>query len=199
MGVSTMPILSFLLYVFVASFTPGPNNIMAMLFANKYGLKKTIRFCIGVSAGFFVIMITASYFNLVLKNIIPKIEFVMMIIGTIYMLYLAYKILTSKANQSNDETDKNNRFLTGMLLQFINPKGILYGLTVVSTFILPYHSSNISLFLFSLFLAFIGFLSTFTWSLFGSLFQKFLVKYRSQFNIVMALLLIYCAISILVI
>ncbi|MEH7200726.1 lysine transporter LysE, partial [Priestia megaterium] len=28
-----MPLLSFLLYIFVTSFTPGPNNIMAMLFA----------------------------------------------------------------------------------------------------------------------------------------------------------------------
>ena len=70
-----MPLLSFLLYVFVTSFTPGPNNIMAMLFANKYGFKKTLRFCLGVGAGFFVIMILVSYFNLLLKNFIPKIEF----------------------------------------------------------------------------------------------------------------------------
>ena len=93
-----MPLVSFLLYVFVTSFTPGPNNIMAMLFANKYGFKKTIRFCLGVGAGFFVIMLLCSYFNLLLKNFIPKIEFLMMILGAVYMLYLAIKIIISKNN-----------------------------------------------------------------------------------------------------
>ncbi|MGW9528816.1 LysE family transporter [Paenibacillus terrae] len=193
-----MPLLSFLLYVFVTSFTPGPNNIMAMLFANKFGFKKTIQFCLGVGAGFFVIMILCSYFNLLLENFIPKIQFAMTILGAAYMLYLAIKIITSKNNDQDNDGDKNNSFLTGMLLQFINPKGILYGITAISTFILPYHNSNFSLMLFSLFLAFVGFMSTLCWSGFGSVFQKILSKYRSQFNIIMALLLVYSAVSILV-
>lgn len=193
-----MPLLSFLLFVFVTSFTPGPNNIMAMLFANKYGLRKTIRFCIGVGVGFFVIMLMCSYFNLLLENFIPKIEFTMTILGAIYMVYLALKIITSKNNDKDNEVDKNNSFLTGMLLQFVNPKGILYGITTISTFILPYHTSNFSLLFYSFFLAFIGFMSTFCWSMFGSIFQTFLSKYRSQFNVIMALLLVYSAVSILV-
>ncbi|OKL36728.1 LysE family transporter [Domibacillus mangrovi] len=193
-----MPLLSFLLYVFVTSFTPGPNNIMAMSFANKYGFKKTLRFCLGVGAGFFVIMLLSSYFNLLLKNYIPKIEFIMTILAAIYMLYLAIKIMGSKNNGKDDDEDKNNGFFTGMLLQFVNPKGILYGITAISTFILPYHTSNFSLLGYSLFLAFVGFLSTMCWSVFGSLFQRFLTKYSSPFNIIMALLLVYSAVSILV-
>ncbi|OAH57707.1 lysine transporter LysE [Domibacillus aminovorans] len=193
-----MPLLSFFLYVFVTSFTPGPNNIMAMLFANQYGFKKTLRFCLGVGAGFFVIMLLCSYFNLLLKNFIPKIEFIMIILAAIYMLYLAIKIMLSKNNDKDHEGDKNNSFFSGMLLQFVNPKGILYGITAISTFILPYHTSNFSLLVYSLFLAFVGFLSTMCWSVFGSLFQMYLTKYRSQFNIIMALLLVYSAVSILV-
>ncbi|MGG3450626.1 LysE family transporter [Domibacillus aminovorans] len=193
-----MPLLSFFLYVFVTSFTPGPNNIMAMLFANQYGFKKTLRFCLGVGAGFFVIMLLCSYFNLLLKNFIPKIEFIMIILAAIYMLYLAIKIMLSKNNDKGHEGDKNNSFFSGMLLQFVNPKGILYGITAISTFILPYHTSNFSLLVYSLFLAFVGFLSTMCWSVFGSLFQMYLTKYRSQFNIIMALLLVYSAVSILV-
>jgi hypothetical protein len=93
-GESTMPLLSFLLFVFVTSFTPGPNNIMAMLFANKYGLKKTIKFCFGVGAGFFVIMLLCSYFNVLLENFIPKIEFIMTILGAIYMLFYSRHAFT---------------------------------------------------------------------------------------------------------
>ncbi|MBN8203089.1 LysE family transporter [Bacillus sp. NTK034] len=193
-----MSLLSFFLYVFVTSFTPGPNNIMAMVFANRFGLRNTIRFCLGVSAGFFVIMILSSYFNLLLHQFIPKIELIMTIIGVIYMLFLALKIMTSKSDNQNNNDGKQNGFLIGMLLQFINPKGILYGVTVISTFILPYYTSHTSLISFSIFLAFVGFLSTFCWSVFGSIFQSFLAKYRSQFNVIMALLLVYSAGSILV-
>ena len=167
-----------------------------MLFANKYGFKKTLRFCFGVGAGFFVIMILASYFNLLLHNFIPKIELPMMILGAGYMLFLAVKIVTSKNSENDDETGKYNSFMAGMLLQFVNPKGVLYGITVMGTFILPYHTSNVSLLFFSLFLAVVGFMSTSSWSLFGSIFQTFLSKYRNQFNVVMALLLVYSAVSI---
>lgn len=193
-----MSLLSFFLYVFVTSFTPGPNNIMAMVFANRFGLRNTIRFCLGVSAGFFVIMILCSYFNLLLHQYIPRVELIMTIIGVIYMLFLAFKIMTSKSDDPNHKDGKHNGFLIGMLLQFINPKGILYGVTVISTFILPYHTSHASLIFFSILLAFVGFLSTFCWSVFGSVFQSFLAKYRNQFNVIMALLLVYSAGSVLV-
>ncbi|WP_027409043.1 LysE family translocator [Anoxybacteroides tepidamans] len=193
-----MPLFSFLLYVIVSSFTPGPNNLMAMLFANKYGLKNTIRFCLGVGAGFFIVILLSSYFNLWLKNLIPKVQGVMTVLGVIYMVYLAVKIMMSKNHDADDENGRHNRFLMGMLLQFINPKGILYSISVASTFIIPYHTSNVSLILYSLFLAAVGFMSTFCWSAFGSIFQTFIAKYRSPFNFVMGLLLIYSAVSILV-
>lgn len=192
-----MPLLSFLLFVFVTSFTPGPNNIMAMLFANEYGLKKTLRFCVGVGAGFFVIILLCSLFNLLLKNFIPKVEFVMSIVGAAYMVYLAIKIMISKNHAKDNARDKNNGFFTGLLLQFVNPKGILYGITVIASFIIPYYNSDFSFILYSLFLAFVGFMATFTWCVFGSLFQKFLSKYRRQFNVIMGLLLVYSAVSIL--
>jgi cysteine/O-acetylserine efflux protein len=191
-----MHIISFMVYVFVTSFTPGPNNIMAMGLAHQSGIKKTIKFCLGVGIGFFAIMELCSYFNLLLKDLIPKVELGMTFLGAIYMLYLAYKMLKSKSKEKED-TDFKNNFLAGMLLQFVNPKAILYGITVLSTFILPNYHSNLSLLFFSLFLAFIGFTSTLLWSVFGSIFQKFLTNYRSQFNIIMALLLVYSAISII--
>ncbi|MEH6908895.1 LysE family transporter [Neobacillus drentensis] len=192
-----MAFVSFLLYVFVTAFTPGPNNIMAMLSANKYGFKRTMKFCLGVGTGFLVIMLLCSYFNLLLKNTIPKIEFSMTIFGSIYMLYLAIKIIFSKEKNKEKDDKKNYGFLTGMLLQFINPKVILYGITAISTFIIPFNNSNFSLIMYSLFLAFVGFAGTVCWSVFGSMFQIFLTRYRSKFNLVMALLLFYSAVSIL--
>ncbi|ATP40652.1 lysine transporter LysE [Solibacillus sp. R5-41] len=193
-----MPIFSFLLFVFISSFTPGPNNIMAMAFANKYGLKKTVTFCLGVGVGFFAITLLCSVFNIVLTSVMPKIEFPLTLLGVGYMLYLAYKILMSKEGNDNASREHKNFFFIAILLQFVNPKGILFGITVVATFILPYYDSYFSYLLFSLFLGIVGVMSTFSWSLFGSVFQNLLVQYRQPFNIVMAGLLVYSAFSIVV-
>ncbi|MBJ8008053.1 LysE family translocator [Bacillus cereus] len=193
-----MPIFSFLLFVFVSSFTPGPNNFLAMTYAKQYGLKRSITFCLGVAFGFFIITSLCSFFNIVLINILPLIEFPLKILGVAYMLYLAFKILTSKGNTDTNEKSNKNLFLVGIMLQFVNPKGILFGLTVVSTFILPYYHSYSSYLFFSLFLGIVGLMSTFSWCLFGSMFQKILLKHNRIFNIIMAVSLVFSAISIII-
>ncbi|MEH6935981.1 LysE family translocator [Bacillus sp. JJ783] len=193
-----MPIFSFLLFVFVSSFTPGPNNFLAMTYAKQYGLKRSITFCLGVAFGFFIITSLCSFFNIVLINILPLIEFPLKILGVAYMLYLAFKILTSKGNTDTNEKSNKNLFLVGIMLQFVNPKGILFGLTVVSTFILPYYHSYSGYLFFSLFLGIVGLMSTFSWCLFGSMFQKLLLKHNRMFNIIMAVLLVFSAISIII-
>lgn len=203
---------AFLTYVFAVTFTPGPNNIMSMANASKFGYKKTLEFISGIFTGFIIIMILSSYFNLLLFNLMPKIKVFMSILGAGYMIYLAIKIMKSREKtddkdnvESTDESKthifkrgKNdlNSFFTGMTMQFVNPKVILYGITVISNFIIPYYKSNIAIILFAFFLAFVAFLATSCWALFGSLFNKFLSKYRRQFNIAMGLLLIYSALSI---
>jgi len=189
-------LIPFLSYVFVTSFTPGPNNIMSMVNAKKYGFKNSFPFNLGVLTGFILLMIACSYFNLFLFNLMPKIEHYVGIFGAVYMLYLAYKVAFGTKIGTDLASKKTNTYLAGITMQFFNPKVILYGITVIATFIIPYYKSGFTLILFSLFLAFVGFISTLCWAVFGALFQNFLTKYNRQFNIVMGLLLVYCAISI---
>jgi threonine/homoserine/homoserine lactone efflux protein len=189
-------LVPFLSYVFVTTFTPGPNNIMSMTNANRDGFKKTINFNAGVFAGFIVIMLASSYFNLLLFNLIPRIKIFMSIVGSAYMVYLAYKIYTSEPVEGESEKAHINSFPTGLIMQFVNVKVILYGITVFSSFITPYYNTHTALILFSLLLALIGFVSTTCWALFGALFQKFLSNYRKAFNTIMSLLLLYSAIAI---
>lgn len=190
-------LLPFLSFVFVTTFTPGPNNILSMSNANKFGYKKTLKFMSGVFVGFVIIMLICSYFNLLLFNLIPRIKFFMGIVGALYMLYLAVKIITSEINlDENRGSEKLNSFFTGLTMQFFNFKVIIYGITVISNFIIPYYKSSTALFLFSVFLASISVLSTSCWALFGVLFKKFLSQYQKPFNVIMGLLLIYCAFSI---
>ncbi|CJB26591.1 amino-acid efflux protein [Streptococcus pneumoniae] len=169
-----------------------------MTYANQHGLKRSINFCFGVAFGFFILTSLCSFFNIVLINIIPIIEIPLKILGVAYMLYLAFKIITSKGRADHNEKNNKNLFTVGIFIQFVNPKGILFGLTVVSTFILPYYNSYSSFLLLSLFLGIVGLLSTFSWSLFGSIFQKLLVKHNQLFNIIMAVLLVFSAVSIVI-
>ncbi|MGO4344697.1 LysE family transporter [Paenibacillus sp. MCAF9] len=191
-----MALAPFLIYVIVNTFTPGPNNIMAMSNASRYGMKNSIRFLFGVATGFLLLMLLCCYFNLLLYSFVPKMKFVMNILGSLYMTYLAFKIMKSKPHCSaGDNHGQLNSFLSGMLLQFVNFKVILYGITAISTFIMPFYKSNISLLLFSMFLAFVGLVATSCWAVFGALFQKFLAAHEKKFNIFMGLLLIYSAIT----
>lgn len=184
----------FLSYVFVVTFTPGPNNIMSMVNANKFGFRRTRGFLLGVFAGFSIVMILSSYFNLILFNLIPKIKVFMGILGAAYMIYLAFKIVTGKDHA--EDNPKYNSFPAGVALQFVNPKGILYGITVVSNFILPYSRSDLFLVSSSIALGAVAYLSVSSWALFGAFFQRFLSKHRKPFNVAMGILLVYSAVSI---
>ena len=167
-----------------------------MVNAKQYGFKNSFRFNLGIFTGFIILMIACSYFNLLLFNLMPKIEHFVGIFGAMYMLYLALKITFGTKIGTDVDNKKTNTYLTGLTMQFFNPKVILYGITVIATFITPYYKSGFVLISFSLFLAFVGFLGTLCWAFFGALLQNFLTKYNKQFNIIMGLLLVYCAISI---
>jgi len=187
--------IPFISYVFIVTFTPGPNNIMSMVNATKYGYKKTFNFMFGVFTGFFILLLVSSYSNLFLYNYIPKVEPFMKIIGGLYMLYLAY-IIVKPTHNHKKELVKTNTFKAGLTLQLVNVKVILYCITIMGTFIIPNYESKLVLIFFSFLLAFIGFISLNCWAFFGNFFNKLIKKYEKPFNIVMASLLIYSALLI---
>ncbi|WP_051508693.1 LysE family translocator [Sporosarcina sp. D27] len=189
--------LSLVVYAFVASFTPGPNNIMSLYYANKFGLKRTFRFCLGVGLGFFILLLFANYFSVALNSAFPKIELFMKLFGCLYLLYLAYKIITSKLDEEQQFNNRYNNLMSGAMLQFINPKATIYAITVTSTFVTPIYHNYLTQFYFVILLAIIGFLGTFSWSLFGALFKELIAKHQTIFNIIMAMLLLYTAATIL--
>ena len=187
---------AFISYVLITTFTPGPNNIMSMSNASRYGFKKSLKFNFGVYIGDIIILALCGLFSVTLFKLIPAIKPYMTFIGAAYILWLAWKIFKSKPHAEEEEGLKTNTFATGFALQFVNLKVILYGITVISTFIAPYYDSPFAIAGFIVMLATVGLSSTCSWALFGSIFQKFIGKYGKAFNTVMALLLVFCAVSL---
>ncbi|NCB50603.1 MAG: lysine transporter LysE [Clostridia bacterium] len=192
-----MNFAAFFSYVFLTAFTPGPNNILSMTNAGKYGLKKSFPFNVGVLLGFFAVMSCCAAFSALLYDFIPSITPVMLFVGAGYILWLAWTIWRDKPHAEKKGLAKTNTVASGMLLQFINVKVIMYGITAMSSFVLPCYRDFVSLAGFVVLLSFIGFAGTCCWALFGAAFERFFKKYSKILNAVMALLLVYCAFSML--
>jgi len=187
-------IFAFLSFVTVTSFTPGPNNIMSMSNAARFGLRRSMAFTAGVCAGFFLIVGLSIAFTIALYEAIPTIKPYMTAVGAAYILWLAYKTFTSSAHDQSAQGQST--FVSGMLLQFLNPKAILYGVTAASTFIVPYYHAVPALVGFAAALALVSFASTSCWALFGSVFQRFMAENHRAVATVMGALLVYCAVSL---
>ncbi|MGE5579944.1 MAG: LysE family transporter [Bacillota bacterium] len=189
--------LPFISYAVISTFTPGPNNIMAMAGAARGGFQKTVRFCAGVATGFAGVLILSGYLNLVLSGFLPRFRIVMSILGAAYLLYLAAGMVWPRGGYHAQASKAAPSYWIGAALQFVNPKGIMYGMTVFGSFVDPEGHSPGFLVVIILFLALLALVSTICWALFGSVFQRLLAKYERPFNVGMALLLVYCALTIL--
>lgn len=187
-------LLAFLSFVTVTTFTPGPNNIMSMSNASRYGFRRSMGFNLGVGAGFFLMIGSSVLCSIALYRAIPTIKPVMTVIGAAYILWLAWKTMAS--SQKDAAVATHTSFASGLLLQFLNPKAILYGLTVASTFIVPYYHSTPVLMAFAGALALVALVATSCWALFGSVFRRVMAENHKKFSYVMAALLVYCAVSL---
>jgi len=188
------PWQAFLTYIIIVAATPGPNNIMSMNNAAQKGFRKAMPFNFGIFTGFIFVLILCTVFSSLLFALIPRVQFPMQILGAVYMLYLAVKpFLPSKKQEVKNS---NGSFFIGLVLQFINPKFYIYAITAISSFILPWYTEIPMLAFFIFLLAFVGFAFTVCWSFCGSLFTKIFNKHGRVINVVMALLLVYTAVSL---
>ena len=185
----------FLSYAIVTAVTPGPNNLMSMSNAGRLGFRRSFPFNLGIWAGFSAVMLLCAAFCSALSSIIPRTKTPMLILGAAYMLWLAWKTFRSPADI--EEVHSRGGFASGLLLQFVNAKIYIYGIVSMEAYILPFYQGNwAALALFALLLAFMGFVFTLCWALFGSAFKLLFSKYARITNTIMALLLVYCAVSL---
>ncbi|MGN4709636.1 LysE family transporter [Bacillus cereus group sp. MYBK222-1] len=193
MGVQVL--FSFVIYVIINAFTPGPGNILALNTMTNYGWKRGKPLFLGIFTGYFFVQALCALFIFGLENLINPIMTVLTYAGVIYILWLAYQIAISKPD--NKTSEKQPSFWIGFVLQIVNVKIFLFGITSLTGYVMPYYSSLGLLLFFEMIIAAIGSLATLTWIFFGGLFQKTYFKHFRVINIVLALLLLQCSVALL--
>ena len=158
-------LIAFILFCSAAAFSPGPNNFMASYSAFNFGIKKTLPIIYGVTFGFPLLIICINFGLSIVFKKYPDIQKIITIAGTIFLVYMAYKIATTK-NTQNKESKNPATFINIVLFQFINPKAVICAAFITSTFISQENFVKDSIIIILLAII-ISFLSIVTWSLLG--------------------------------
>lgn len=190
-GVNFLPLAVFL---FSSMITPGPNNITGASMGILHGYRKSSRYVLGVGAGFFIIMMLSGLLSGFLLKVIPGFEGIIRVLGAIYILWMAVGLLRSSlANEITEQPLLS--FSKGLLLQFFNPKVMVMGLTLYSSFLVPFTKNYGWLSLSALVLGCLAFVFTSIWTMAGSiLFQNLKNPVILRIvNTALALLLVYTA------
>ncbi|ELX8378657.1 LysE family translocator [Providencia vermicola] len=191
--------LSLSMFSFVTSITPGPNNIMLLASGMNFGLKRTMPHALGVSLGFFVMLVAVGLGVGALIQSSEVVYNILKYIGIIYLLWLAWKTTISRSVGSpKDGNEKPLTLLEAALFQWVNPKAWMMavsGMALYTESMNPYSSMLIVAIIFSL----INFPCVTIWAMFGSELRERLKNPQvlKKFNLVMGLLLAASAISVL--
>ena len=127
---------NFLLYCLINAFTPGPGNILALNTVTNYGWRKGKKLFFGIFAGYYVVQIICALFVFGIATFLPNVLDVMKYVGAAYILFLAIHIAVSKPTE--DTKSKSASFIKGFMLQFVNVKIYLFGITALTGFITDY-------------------------------------------------------------
>ena len=187
--------LPLILFGIVTAFSPGPNNIMSSYSGFNFGFRKTIPLMLGVIFGWTTLLILMASGLIVIFQKYIFLQDIIKILGSIFLMYLSYKIAFSSVNFSNTSKKPVNFFDT-FLFQFINPKGVIIATIVVSTFIdvqNNYLRDSLIVIITGFFMAVFSISS---WCLLGKYLRKFATSknFIKKFNYTMSFLLIVCVI-----
>jgi len=178
-----------ILFAFVSTFTPGPNNIMLMTSGANVGYIRTLPHMCGIAFGFAFMVLLVGLGLSSIFDAYPMSHTVLKYISLIYLGYLALKIALS-GRAAEVQNFKPMSFLGAASFQWVNPKGWSMALSSVTLY--SNGGSWFELLIISSTFLIVNFPSGTFWILAGRELQRWLtstIRVRS-FNVVMATLLV---------
>lgn len=189
MNVDTL--LALCVFAFVTSISPGPSNLMLLASGANFGFRRTLPQVLGITVGFKLLLLAVGLGLGALLAAMPVLEGGLKVAGGAYLLYLAWRIATSRgAIGSTQGGTRPISFWESALFQWINPKAWVVATTAMAVYTNP-AAPFLSVALISLAFALVNLPSVSCWAGFGITLRGFLADpgRLRWFNAVMGLLL----------
>ncbi|MBO6521744.1 MAG: LysE family translocator [Rhodospirillales bacterium] len=185
--------IALVIFAFVASVTPGPNNMMLLASGVNFGYRRTIPHMFGIAGGFFLLLICVGAGLGTLLTTFPAVHTGLKIAGGLYLLYLAWKIATAGALGGSEKRREPMSFLAAAMFQWVNPKAWMMGVSAMAIYTDP-AEPYLSVLLVAVAFVLVNFPSVSVWAGFGTALRGFLADDRRRriFNGAMGVVLALC-------
>ena len=178
-------------FAFVTSVSPGPNNMMLFASGVNFGFRRTLPHMFGIGGGFLSLLLGVGFGLGALLNTVPALYTVLKFAGGAYLVFIAWKIGTSRALPEGKVGARPMTFLQAAAFQWVNPKAWVMAVTAMTLYT-DANSYAVSVVLVGLAFTLTNMPSVSTWAGFGSAMRHWLsdpVRLK-WFNISMAILLV---------
>ena len=127
-------ITALVVFAFVSSATPGPNNLMLMASGANFGFARTIPHMLGIAIGFSVMILLVGAGLVQIFDAWPVSYTILKVASVLYMSWLAWKIARAGGTAEGDTTGRPMTFLQAAAFQWVNPKAWAMALTALSVY-----------------------------------------------------------------
>lgn len=180
-------------FAFATSITPGPNNIMIMSSGVNYGVQKSLPHMAGIQLGFMLMLLAVGAGAGLLLQQQPLLHTLIKLVGSVYLLYLAWKIATAAPQQIETGSSKPLSFIQAIAFQWVNAKAwvMITGAIAAFTSLQGVYWQQLAL--IAVVFLLVGLPCLCSWLLFGAALKRLLTapKQRQWFNRVMGAVLAF--------
>ncbi|MBU2868522.1 LysE family translocator [Pacificibacter marinus] len=121
-------------FAFVASGTPGPNNLMLLASGANFGLRRTLPHMLGISLGHSFMVFVIGLGLAQVFHRLPILQIILTIVSMAYMLWLAWKIAHATPPKEGEIGGKPFTFLQAAAFQWVNPKAVIMAITAQTNY-----------------------------------------------------------------
>lgn len=192
-----IPFLPLMMFAFVSSITPGPNNIMLTSSGIWFGFRRSIPHMLGITIGFGVLLAICATGIGALVMAVPAAQLALRVAGSGYLLYLAWQLRDMRFDGEAEQARKPMGFMAAAAFQFCNPKAWVMAITGSSAFLPQGMAPSLAIAVFCLVFCAVNLPCISVWTGAGALLRRYLSQplWRKVFCATMVVLTVYSALA----